>query len=195
MKRSRKLFKKRVSSAEKSHKDTMLRTRTKRNDNTIKGSGSAFKGIKGGKHHSQQKKKQILNLCIGFAIVFLVGLFFSLFVYDFDDLEDASSFRDGKGKLDDAHDESGRKRRNREEEKDKEKNRSVKDVEKEEEYSTRSHRRNGSRLGSALTPNAQFDTRSSFAQSFALSKGNGRSFPYRYVFVPFLFARLLRLFQ
>ena len=174
----------------------MLRTRTKRNNDTIKGSGSAFKGGIKGKHHSQ-RKKQILNLFIGFAIVFLVGLFFSLFVYDIDDLENASSFHtDGKGKLDDAHDESGRKRRNREEEKEKEKNRSVKSVEKEEEHSTRSHGRNGSRFGSAVAPNARFDTRSSFAQSsFALSKGNGRSFPYRYVFVPVLFARLLRLFN
>jgi hypothetical protein len=87
--------------------------------------------------------------------------------------------------LDDARDESRKKRRNHEEEK-----------EKEEEHSTRSHRRNGSRLGSAVTPNERFDTRSSFAQSsFALSKGNGRSFPYRYVFALLLFARLCRLFQ
>ena len=197
MKRSLALLKARFECGEKSPKDVMLRTRTKRNDNTIKGSGgSAFKGGIKGKHHSQRKKQILINLFLGFAIVFLVGLFFSLFVYDIDDLENASSFRDGKGKLDDAHDESGRKRRNREEEKEKEKNRSsVKDVEKEEEYSRRSHGRNGSRFGSAVTPNARFDTRSSFAQSFALSKGNGRSFPYRYVFVPFLFARLLRHFQ
>ncbi len=166
----------------------MLRTRTKSNtnDNNIKGesSGSVFKGIKG-KHHSQ-RKKQILNLFIGFAIVFILGVFFSLFVYDIEDLEEASavSFRDdGKGKLDD---ESRKKRRNHEEEKEKEK-------EKEEAHSTRSH---GSQLGSAVTPNARFDVRSSFAQSFALSKGgNGGSFPYRYVFALLLFARLRRVFQ
>lgn len=161
----------------------MLRTRTKSNTNdTIKGeSGSVFKGIKG-KHHSQQKK-QILNLFIGFAIVFILGVFFSLFVYDIDDLEEASSaFRDGGGKkLDDARDESRKRRRNHEEK------------EKEEAHSTRSH---GSQLGSAVTPNARFDVRSSFAQSFALSKGgNGGSFPYRYVFALLLFARLHRLFQ
>ena len=164
----------------------MLRTRTKSNtnDDTIRGgeSGSALRGSKG-KHHSQRKKKHILNLCIGFAIVFILGAFFSLFVYDIEDLEEASavSFRDdGKGKLDD---ESRKKRRrNHEEEK-----------EKEEEYSTRSQLgRNGSQLGSAVTPNARFDVRSSFAQSFtALSKGgNGGSFPYRYVFALLLFARL-----
>ncbi|CAL6305590.1 unnamed protein product [Bathycoccus prasinos] len=148
----------------------MLRTRTKSNNNTIGGgsSSSVFKG-KG----KRTKQKQILNLFIGFALVFLLGLFFSLFVYDIDDLEEASAFRDGKGKLDDARDESRKKRRNHEEEK-----------EKEEEHSTRSHRRNGSRLGSAVTPNAQFDMRSSFAQSFALSKGGKGSFPYRFkVFV------------
>ena len=164
----------------------MLRTRTKSNTNdTIKGgesSGSAFKGIKG-KHHSHRRKKQILNLCIGFAIVFILGAFFSLFVYDIEDLEEASSvsFRDaGRGKkLDDdaQNDESGGKQRWR--------NREEKEKEKEEAHSTRSRR---SQLGSAVTPNAQrFDVRSSFAQSFAkLSKGgNGGSFPYRYVFVPF----------
>ena len=159
----------------------MLRTRTKSNNNTIGGGSpsSVFKG-KG----KRTKQKQILNLFIGFALVFLLGLFFSLFVYDIDDLEEASAFRDGKGKLDDARDESSKKRRNHEEEK-----------EKEEEHSTRSHRRNGSRLGSAVTPNAQFDMRSSFAQSFALSKGGKGSFPYRYVFALLLFARLCRLFQ
>ena len=104
----------------------MLRTRTKSNtnDTNIKGgesSGSAFKGIKG-KHHSHRRKKQILNLCIGFAIVFILGAFFSLFVYDIEDLEEASSsvsFRDaGRGE------EVGRRRRSkrrerREEEKEK----------------------------------------------------------------------------
>jgi hypothetical protein len=114
-------------------------------------------------------------------------VFFSLFVYDIDDLEEeaSSAFRDGKGKkLDDdaRRDERKKKRRNHEEEK-----------EKEEEYSTRSQLgRNGSQVGSAVTPNARFDVRSSFAQSFtALSKGgNGGSFPYRYVFALLLFARL-----
>ena len=175
----------------------MLRTRkTKSNDDTIKGgsSSSVFKGIKG----KRTKQKQILNLLIGFTLACILGAFFSLFVYDIEDLEEASavSFRDGGGKkLDDVYDKS-RKRRNHEEEKEKEKNRSVKDDGKEkEEHSTRSNGRNGSRLGSALTPNAQFDMRSSFAQSFSLSKGNGGSFPYRYVFVLFLFARPLRLFQ
>ena len=163
----------------------MLRTRkTKSNNDTIGGSSSLIKGIKG----KRTKQKQILNLFIGFAIVFILGVFFSLFVYDIEDLEEASavSFRDdGKGKLDD---ESRKKRRrNHEEEK-----------EKEEEYSTRSQLgRNGSQLGSAVTPNARFDVRSSFAQSFALSKGNGNggSFPYRYVFALLLFARLCRVFQ
>ena len=115
--------------------------------------------------------------------MFILGVFFSLFVYDIEDLEEASavSFRDdGKGKL---NDESRKKRRrNHEEEKEKEK-------EKEEAHSTRSR---GSQSGSAVTPNARFDVRSSFAQSFtALSKGgNGGSFPYRYVFALLLFARL-----
>ena len=117
-------------------------------------------------------------------------MFFSLFVYDIEDLEEASSvsFRDGGGKkLDDARDERKKKRRNHEE-KEKEK-------EKEEAHSTRSR---GSQVGSAVTPNARFDdVRSSFAQSFtALSKGgNGGSFPYRYVFDLLLFARLRRVFQ
>ena len=121
--------------------------------------------------------------------MFILGVFFSLFVYDIEDLEEASavSFRDdGKGKLDD---ESRKKRRrNHEEEEEKEK-------EKEEAHSTRSR---GSQSGSAVTPNARFDVRSSFAQSFAaLSKGNGNggSFPYRYVFALLLFARLCRVFQ
>ena len=175
-------------------KDTMLRTtRTKSNtndDDTIRGggeSGSALRGSKG-KHHSQRKKKHILNLCIGFAIVFILGAFFSLFVYDIEDLEEASavSFRDGGGKkLDDARDERKKKRRNHEE----------KEKETEEAHSTR---RRGSQVGSAVTPNARFDdVRSSFAQSFAaLSKGgNGGSFPYRYVFDLLLFARLCRVFQ
>jgi hypothetical protein len=158
----------------------MLRTRkTKSNNDTIGGSSSLIKGIKG----KRTKQKQILNLFIGFAIVFILGVFFSLFVYDIEDLEEASavSFRDdGKGKL---NDESRKKRRrNHEEEKEKEK-------EKEEAHSTRSR---GSQSGSAVTPNARFDVRSSFAQSFtALSKGgNGGSFPYRYVFALLLFARL-----
>ena len=166
----------------------MLRTRkTKSHNDTIGGSSSLIKGIKGFK---RTKQKQIfLNLFIGFAIVFILGVFFSLFVYDIEDLEEASavSFRDdGKGKLDD---ESRKKRRrNHEEEEEKEK-------EKEEAHSTRSR---GSQSGSAVTPNAQkFDVRSSFAQSFtALSKGgNGGSFPYRYVFALLLFARLYRVFQ
>ena len=160
----------------------MLRTRkTKSHNDTIGGSSSLIKGIKGFK---RTKQKQIfLNLFIGFAIVFILGVFFSLFVYDIEDLEEASavSFRDdGKGKLDD---ESRKKRRrNHEEEEEKEK-------EKEEAHSTRSR---GSQSGSAVTPNARFDVRSSFAQSFtALSKGgNGGSFPYRYVFALLLFARL-----
>ena len=169
-------------------KDTMLRTRTKSNtnDDTIRGgeSGSALRGSKG-KHHSQRKKKHILNLCIGFAIVFILGAFFSLFVYDIEDLEEASavSFRDdGKGTLDD---ESRKKKRRRNHEEEKE---------TEEAHSTR---RRGSQVGSAVTPNARFDVRSSFAQSFAaLSKGgNGGSFPYRYVFDLLLFARLCRVFQ
>jgi hypothetical protein len=158
----------------------MLRTRKTTSNNTIKGSSSSvFKGIKG----KRTKQKQILNLFIGFAIVFILGVFFSLFVYDIEDLEEASavSFRDdGKGKLDD---ESRKKRRrNHEEEEEKEK-------EKEEAHSTRSR---GSQSGSAVTPNARFDVRSSFAQSFtALSKGgNGGSFPYRYVFALLIFARL-----
>ena len=158
----------------------MLRTRkTKSNNDTIGGSSSLIKGIKG----KRTKQKQILNLFIGFAIVFILGVFFSLFVYDIEDLEEASavSFRDdGKGKLDD---ESRKKRRrNHEEEEEKEK-------EKEEAHSTRSR---GSQSGSAVTPNARFDVRSSFAQSFtALSKGgNGGSFPYRYVYALLLFARL-----
>ena len=158
----------------------MLRTRkTKSNNDTIGGSSSLIKGIRG----KRTKQKQILNLFIGFAIVFILGVFFSLFVYDIEDLEEASavSFRDdGKGKLDD---ESRKKRRrNHEEEEEKEK-------EKEEAHSTRSR---GSQSGSAVTPNARFDVRSSFAQSFtALSKGgNGGSFPYRYVFALLLFARL-----
>jgi len=172
-------------------KDTMLRTtRTKSNtndDDTIRGggeSGSALRGSKG-KHHSQRKKKHILNLCIGFAIVFILGAFFSLFVYDIEDLEEASavSFRDdGKGTLDDER-KKKKKRRNHEEK------------ETEEAHSTR---RRGSQVGSAVTPNARFDdVRSSFAQSFAaLSKGgNGGSFPYRYVFDLLLFARLCRVFQ
>ena len=165
----------------------MLRTRkTKSNNDTIGGSSSLIKGIDKGK---RTKQKQIfLNLFIGFAIVFILGVFFSLFVYDIEDLEEASavSFRDdGKGKLDD---ESRKKRRrNHEEEEEKEK-------EKEEAHSTRSR---GSQSGSAVTPNARFDVRSSFAQSFtALSKGgNGGSFPYRYVFALLLFARLYRVFQ
>jgi hypothetical protein len=129
-----------------------------------------------------------LNLFIGFAIVFILGVFFSLFVYDIEDLEEASavSFRDdGKGK---SNEEIRKKRRRNHEEKEKEK-------EKEEAHSTRSR---GSQSGSAVTPNAQkFDVRSSFAQSFtALSKGgNGGSFPYRYVFALLLFARLYRVFQ
>jgi hypothetical protein len=162
----------------------MLRTRkTKSNNDTIGGSSSLIKGIKG----KRTKQKQILNLFIGFAIVFILGVFFSLFVYDIEDLEEASavSFRDdGKGKLDD---ESRKKRRrNHEEEEEKEK-------EKEEAHSTRSR---GSQSGSAVTPNARFDVRSSFAQSFtALSKGgNGGSFPYRYVFALLLFARLCQVF-
>ena len=171
-------------------KDTMLRTtRTKSNtnDDTIRGggeSGSALRGSKG-KHHSQRKKKHILNLCIGFAIVFILGAFFSLFVYDIEDLEEASavSFRDdGKGTLDDER-KKKKKRRNHEEK------------ETEEAHSTR---RRGSQVGSAVTPNARFDdVRSSFAQSFAaLSKGgNGGSFPYRYVFDLLLFARLCRVYQ
>ena len=158
-------------------KDTMLRTRTKSNtndDDTIRGggeSGSALRGSKG-KHHSQRKKKHILNLCIGFAIVFILGAFFSLFVYDIEDLEEASavSFRDdGKGTLDDER-KKKKKRRNHEEK------------ETEEAHSTR---RRGSQVGSAVTPNARFDdVRSSFAQSFAaLSKGGKR----RIVSVPVRF--------
>jgi len=160
----------------------MLRTRkTKSNNDTIGGSSSLIKGIDKGK---RTKQKQIfLNLFIGFAIVFILGVFFSLFVYDIEDLEEASavSFRDdGKGK---SNDESRKKRRRNHEEK-----------ETEEAHSTR---RRGSQVGSAVTPNARFDVRSSFAQSFtALSKGgNGGSFPYRYVFALLLFARLYRVFQ
>ena len=166
----------------------MLRTRkTKSNNDTIGGSSSLIKGIDKGK---RTKQKQIfLNLFIGFAIVFILGVFFSLFVYDIEDLEEASavSFRDdGKGK---SNDESRKKRRRNHEEKEKEK-----EKEKEEAHSTRSR---GSQSGSAVTPNARFDVRSSFAQSFtALSKGgNGGSFPYRYVFALLLFARLCRVFQ
>ena len=161
----------------------MLRTRkTKSNNDTIGGSSSLIKGIKGFK---RTKQKQIfLNLFIGFAIVFILGVFFSLFVYDIEDLEEASavSFRDdGKGTLDDER-KKKKKRRNHEEK------------ETEEAHSTR---RRGSQVGSAVTPNARFDVRSSFAQSFAaLSKGgNGGSFPYRYVFALLLFARLYRVFQ
>lgn len=160
----------------------MLRTRkTKSNNDTIGGSSSLIKGIKG----KRTKQKQIfLNLFIGFAIVFILGAFFSLFVYDIEDLEEASavSFRDdGKGTLDDER-KKKKKRRNHEEK------------ETEEAHSTR---RRGSQVGSAVTPNARFDVRSSFAQSFAaLSKGgNGGSFPYRYVFALLLFARLYRVFQ
>ena len=167
----------------------MLRTRkTKSNNDTIGGSSSLIKGIDKGK---RTKQKQIfLNLFIGFAIVFILGVFFSLFVYDIEDLEEASavSFRDdGKGK---SNDESRKKRRRNHEEKEKEK-----EKEKEEARSTRSQ--SGSQSGSAVTPNARFDVRSSFAQSFtALSKGgNGGSFPYRYVFALLLFARLCRVFQ
>ena len=167
----------------------MLRTRkTKSHNDTIGGSSSLIKGIKGFK---RTKQKQIfLNLFIGFAIVFILGVFFSLFVYDIEDLEEASavSFRDdGKGK---SNEEIRKKRRRNHEEKEKEK-----EKEKEEAHSTRSR---GSQSGSAVTPNAQkFDVRSSFAQSFtALSKGgNGGSFPYRYVFALLLFARLYRVFQ
>ena len=154
----------------------MLRTRkTKSNNDTIGGSSSLIKGIKG----KRTKQKQILNLFIGFAIVFILGVFFSLFVYDIEDLEEASavSFRDdGKGTLDDER-KKKKKRRNHEEK------------ETEEAHSTR---RRGNQVGSAVTPNARFDVRSSFAQSFtALSKGgNGGSFPYRYVFALLLFARL-----
>ena len=161
----------------------MLRTRkTKSNNDTIGGSSSLIKGIDKGK---RTKQKQIfLNLFIGFAIVFILGVFFSLFVYDIEDLEEASavSFRDdGKGTLDDER-KKKKKRRNHEEK------------ETEEAHSTR---RRGSQVGSAVTPNARFDVRSSFAQSFtALSKGgNGGSFPYRYVFALLLFARLCRVFQ
>jgi len=161
----------------------MLRTRkTKSNNDTIGGSSSLIKGIDKGK---RTKQKQIfLNLFIGFAIVFILGVFFSLFVYDIEDLEEASavSFRDdGKGTLDDER-KKKKKRRNHEEK------------ETEEAHSTR---RRGSQVGSAVTPNARFDVRSSFAQSFtALSKGgNGGSFPYRYVFALLLFARLYRVFQ
>ena len=167
----------------------MLRTRkTKSNNDTIGGSSSLIKGIDKGK---RTKQKQIfLNLFIGFAIVFILGVFFSLFVYDIEDLEEASAvlFRDdGKGK---SNDESRKKRRRNHEEKEKEK-----EKEKEEARSTRSQ--SGSQSGSAVTPNARFDVRSSFAQSFtALSKGgNGGSFPYRYVFALLLFARLYRVFQ
>ena len=167
----------------------MLRTRkTKSNNDTIGGSSSLIKGIDKGK---RTKQKQIfLNLFIGFAIVFILGVFFSLFVYDIEDLEEASavSFRDdGKGK---SNDESRKKRRRNHEEKEKEK-----EKEKEEARSTRSQ--SGSQSGSAVTPNARFDVRSSFAQSFtALSEGgNGGSFPYRYVFALLLFARLYRVFQ
>ena len=106
-------------------------------------------------------------------------------MYDIEDLEEASavSFRDdGKGTLNDER-KKKKRRRNHEEEK-----------ETEEAHSTR---RRGSQVGSAVTPNARFDVRSSFAQSFAaLSKGgNGGSFPYRYVFDLLLFARLCRVFQ
>lgn len=163
----------------------MLRTRkTKSNDDTIKGgsSSSVFKGIKG----KRTKQKQILNLLIGFILACILGVFFSLFVYDIEDLEEASavSFRDdGKGTL---NDESRKKKRRR--------NHEEKEKETEEAHSTR---RRGSQVGSAGTPNARFDVRSSFAQSFAaLSKGgNGGSFPYRYVFDLLLFARLCRVFQ
>ena len=167
----------------------MLRTRkTKSHNDTIGGSSSLIKGIKGFK---RTKQKQIfLNLFIGFAIVFILGVFFSLFVYDIEDLEEASavSFRDdGKGK---SNEEIRKKRRRNHEEKEKEK-----EKEKEEARSTRSQ--SGSQSGSAVTPNARFDVRSSFAQSFtALSKGgNGGSFPYRYVFALLLFAHLYRVFQ
>ena len=107
-------------------------------------------------------------------------------MYDIEDLEEASavSFRDdGKGTLNDER--KKKKRRRNHEEKEKE---------TEEAHSTR---RRGSQVGSAVTPNARFDVRSSFAQSFAaLSKGgNGGSFPYRYVFDLLLFARLCRVFQ
>jgi hypothetical protein len=162
----------------------MLRTRkTTSNNNTIKGggSGSLLKGSKG----KRTKQKHILNLLIGFTLACILGAFFSLFVYDIEDLEEASavSFRDdGKGTLDDER-KKKKRRRNHEEK------------ETEEAHSTR---RRGSQVGSAVTPNARFDdVRSSFAQSFAaLSKGgNGGSFPYRYVFALLLFARLYRVFQ
>ena len=163
----------------------MLRTRkTTSNNNSIKGggSGSLLKGSKG----KRTKQKQILNLLIGFILACILGAFFSLFVYDIEDLEEASavSFRDdGKGTL---NDESRKKKRRR--------NHEEKEKETEEAHSTR---RRGSQVGSAGTPNARFDVRSSFAQSFAaLSKGgNGGSFPYRYVFDLLLFARLCRVFQ
>ena len=132
------------------------------------------------KRRGKGRQRNLLNLLIGFSVVFALGLFSSLFLYDIDDLEES---HDG-GKLSSSGKEEKdgeRRRRNKKTTTKKKKSDGEEDAEDVPVVVAAS---GGGSLSSSCGYASKLGT-TSFADSFssntAATRGRGGAFPYRCV--------------
>jgi hypothetical protein len=129
------------------------------------------------------RQRNLLNLLIGFSVVFALGLFSSLFLYDIDDLEES---HDG-GKLSSSGKEEKdgeRRRRNKKTTTKKKKSDGEEDAEDVPVVVAAAAASGGGSLSSSFGYASKLGT-TSFADSFssntAATRGRGGAFPYRCV--------------
>jgi len=123
-------------------------------------------------------RRNLLSALIGFSVVFALGLFSSLFLYDIDDLEE--SHDGGKLSLMSKSSKSSSKSSGKEEEKDGER-RKKKDA---EDVPVAAAASGVGTLSSSFGGGGKLGTTTSFADSFSSSartRGRGGAFPYRCV--------------
>ena len=123
------------------------------------------------------RQRNLLNLLIGFSVVFALGLFSSFFLYDIDDLEE--SHDGGKLSLMGKEEKDGeRRRRNKKTTTTTKKSDGEEDAEDVPVVVAAS---GGGSLSSSFGYASKLGT-TSFADSFSLStRGRGGAFPYRCV--------------
>ena len=134
------------------------------------------------KNHKRRgggRQRTLLNALIGFAVVFALGLFSSLFLYDIDDLEE--SHDGGKLSLLGKEEKDGERRRRK-----KTKKESDDGEEDAEDVPVVVAAAGGGSLSSSFGDSGKLGTTTSFADSFsssfsAATRGKGGAFPYRCV--------------
>jgi hypothetical protein len=129
------------------------------------------------------RQRTLLNALIGFSVVFALGLFSSLFLYDIDDLEE--SHDGGKLSLMGKEEKDGERRRKKKTTK-KESDDGEEDAEDVPVVVAAAAASGDGSLSSSFGGSGKLGTTTSFADSFssslsAATRGRGGAFPYRCV--------------